>query len=122
VDITFKFGPQLEVGDFNAGVSMFTKTLGEDGVGSEAVLGFKGLFSIQRSKDNASASGPLSYQDSISVLGFNYNLQSGKWKFQPSKEFKVGFQALLGVEFGLNTDRYRQTVNQNRACGYYDHN
>lgn len=125
VDVTFKFGPAVEAGNLSVGLNMFTKTYGEEGVGSSVELGFKDILSVQGTRDNAWASGPLSW--SATVVGFNKDLNtpllsSSGWKFQPFKEFRFGLQALLGVEFGLNTDRYKQTVNQNAACGYYDHN
>ena len=34
VDVTFKFGPAVEAGNLSVGMNMFTKTLGEEGVGS----------------------------------------------------------------------------------------
>jgi hypothetical protein len=101
---------------------MFTKTLGDEGVGSSVELGFKGLLSVQGTKDNAWAGGPPQSW-SATVLGFNKDLStpllsSSGWKFQPSKEFRAGLQALVGVEFGWNSEKFKQQVNQNRACGY----
>lgn len=114
----------VEVGPVSVGLNMFTKTVGEEGVGSSVELGFKDLLSVQGTRDNAYSSGSLSW--SATILGFNKDLSTpllsrSGWSFQPAKEFRLGVQALVGVEFGLNTDKYQQTVNHNRACGYYDH-
>lgn len=116
----FKFGPGGELGPLSAGLSI-TKTYGDSGLGSEAVIGFKGVLSIQRTSDTTNLGGPICCTNSITILGFNKDLSSGEWKFQPSKEFKFGLQALFGLEFGWDSDKYTQAVNQNRACGYYDH-
>ena len=120
IEVTFKLGPALEAGNAEIGLNMLTKTLGDEGFGSEASVGFKGLVSIQRVNDNAWASGG---RGSFTVLGFkhsfNTSLLSG-WKFQPGKEFKFGVQALVGAEIGWNSDKFKKVVNDNYACGYYD--
>jgi hypothetical protein len=103
------------------GLNGFTKTLGEEGVGSSVELGIKGFLSLQGKRDNAYSSAPLSW--SVTVLGFNKDLKtrllsSSGWSFQPFKEFRAGIQAIVGVEFGWNSDKFRQQVNRNIACGY----
>jgi hypothetical protein len=121
VEVTLKAGPAVEAGDVTVGENMFTKTLGEKGVGSSIEFGFKGLLSVQGKRDNAWASDPLHW--SITILGFNKDLSTpvfsrSGWKFQPSKELRVGIQAGAGVEFGWSYDKFKQQVDRNIACGY----
>jgi hypothetical protein len=114
IEITGKFGPGLQVGPVDVGLNMFTHTLGEAGTGSSVDLGFKGLLSLQGKRDNAWASNPLSW--SFTILGFNHS--SSGWSFQPSKEFKLGLQAIVGFEIGWNSDKFKAQVDRNIACGY----
>jgi RHS repeat-associated protein len=125
IEITLKAGPAAEFANVSAGVS-FTHAVGDDGVGSEAVLGFKGLLSIQRTSDTANLEGSICCQNSITILGFKKDLATDffstrGWTFNPSKEFKLGLQGGLGFEVGWNSDKYKQAVNHNRFCGYYNH-
>jgi hypothetical protein len=84
-------------------------------------VGFKGIFSIQRTNDNYPGLNLGSgSHNSVTILGFNHDFASrpSDWTFQPSKEFRVGLQGLLGVEFGWNSDLFTQTLNYDKACGY----
>ena len=118
-----KYGAEIEIFDLDIGFSPFVKTVGEDGVTSEGTVGYKGLLSFQRKYDSPTASP----DDSFTIFGFHKDL--GKtpwfslsgWTFQPSKEFKIGAQALLGGEIGWNSDKVAETAKHNQECGYYDH-
>jgi RHS repeat-associated protein len=89
----FKAGAAIEVADFSLNLASITKQVGQSGLGAEMSVGFKGIFSIQRTNDNYPGLNLGSgSHNSVTILGFNHDFASrpSDWTFQPSKEFRVG--------------------------------
>jgi len=119
LDFTVKLGPEVQLGPIKVGAS-FYKNLMTGGTGGKLEAN-AALVSIQADSPTPEGGtfgggGPGNNQYSASFLGFQYNFNTGKIEFNPSKSFTLGAQFLLGGEVSFNVDRYNQINKDNAAC------
>jgi hypothetical protein len=108
VETTIKAGPEIEVGPFKAGLSMY-KNLSTGQTGGKAETS-SGLFSAEADNPtpeggSLNGGGPNNIEISASGAGFTKNFTTGKSSWDPSKSFSLGAQLLFGFDFRYNAEK-----------------
>ena len=120
LELTFKAGPEGQLGPLKLGASLY-KNLSTGDTGGTADVNV-GLVSLQ--VDNPTPQGgnlggtTEGNQVKFSFLGFQKNLTTGEpWSFSPSKSsLRFGLQLGVGFEIGFNSDKFNELSRQNAAC------
>jgi len=117
---TIKIGPEVQAGPLKVGASWYGNvTTGDVGAKLEGSLGLVGG-SIDAPKGPLGfGGGPQNNKASFTVLGFNYESSTGRWKFNPTKSLKsltFGAQLIVGFEASFNSETFSQIANQNANC------
>ena len=119
LEFKLKFGPEVQAGPVKLGFSLYKNlTTGGSGGIMEANAGLLGVQGDYQTPPGGSINGG-SFEDvqkSASFLGFQYDFRSRQVKFNPSKSFSLGLQALVGVDVSLNPDTLKQLSVSNHAC------
>jgi hypothetical protein len=119
LEFTFKLGPEIEVGPVKAGFSFYKNaTTGEKGVTIEANAGLASIQAEQQTPQGGFVNGG-SFEDftrTASFMATQYDFRSGQVTPKPTKSFRGGLQAVLGIEVAFNPETAKRVARSNIAC------